>query len=166
MITKVAFKIKKNGSSENFGGTSNFRSNVRISGRTFEFPVERSKFKKTEQRKFRWYFEFPSNVRISGRTFEFPVERSKFKQTGHPKISVVHRISRRKFEFRWNVRISGRTFKIQKSGSSENLGGTSEFPVERTNFRSNVRISGRTFEFPVERSKFKRTGHPKISVVL
>ena len=51
--------------------------------------------------------------------------------------------------FRSNVRISGRTFKIQKNGSSENFGGT--------------RISGRTFEFPVERSKFKKTGHPKIS---
>ena len=31
---------------------------------------------------------------------------------------------------------------------------TFEFPVERSNFRSNVRISDRTFEFPAERSKF------------
>ena len=29
-------QIQKNGSSENFGGSRNFRSNVRISGRTFE----------------------------------------------------------------------------------------------------------------------------------
>ena len=55
---------------------------------------------------------------ISDRTFEFPVERSKFKKTGHPKISVVRRIS-------------GRTFKIQKDGSSKKFGGTSKF-------RSNV----------------------------
>merc|ERR1712183_606260 len=94
-ISGRTFKIQKNGSSGNFGGTSNFRSNVQNS-------------KTRVIRRFRWYVEFP-------------VERSKFKKTGHPKISVVRRIS-------------GRTFKIQKNGSSENCGGTS-------NFRSNVQNS-------------------------
>ena len=61
----------------------------RISGRTFEFPVERSKLKKTGHPKISVV------VGISGRTFEFPVERSKsgktfkFRKTGHPKIEVT-----------------------------------------------------------------------------
>ena len=49
---------------------SNFRSNVQISGRTFENPVERSKFKTTGHPKISLV------LRISGRTFEFLVERS------------------------------------------------------------------------------------------
>ena len=68
---------------------SNFWWYVRISGGTFEFPVERSNSEKRVIRKFRWYVEFPvvrSNfrwyVRISGRTF-------KFRKTGHPKIEVT-----------------------------------------------------------------------------
>merc|ERR1711938_361171 len=88
------------------------------------------------------------HIGISGRTFKIQ------KKTGHPKISVV-------------LGISGRTFKIQKNGSSENFGHT-------WNFRSNVQNSKKRvirkfrwyLEFPVERSKFKKTGHPKISVVL
>ena len=70
------------GTSEKFGGSRNFRSNVRISGRTFKIRKKTSKFKKTGN---------PKNsvvVGISGRTFEFPVERSKFKKTGHPKNEV------------------------------------------------------------------------------
>ena len=42
---------------------SNFRSNVQISGRTFEILAD----------------VFRSNVRISGRTFEFPAGLSKFR---------------------------------------------------------------------------------------
>ena len=96
---------------------------------------------KTGHPKFRWYFEFP-------------VERSKFKKTGHPKNSVVVGISGRTFEF--PVERS----KFERSGTSEKFGGNqncrsniqnskkrvirkfrwqSEFPVERSNFRSNVR---------------------------
>ena len=67
---------------EVFGKTFKFRKTghpkismvVGISGRTFEFPVERSK---------------------SGKTF-------KFRKTGHPKISVVLRISGRTFKIQKN----------------------------------------------------------------
>ena len=96
-------KIQKNGSSENFGGTSNFRSNV-------QNPEKRSNSEKWVIRKFRWYFEFPVERSKSRKTF-------KFRKTGHLKISVVLRISGRTFKIRKNVQ-------IQKNGSSENFGHT------------------------------------------
>ena len=44
-------KIQKNGTCEKFDGSRSFRSNVRISGRTFEFPEKRQNSKKRDIRK-------------------------------------------------------------------------------------------------------------------
>ena len=100
---------------------------VGISGRTFEFPIERSKSGKTFKFRKTGHPKISVVVGISGRTFEFPVERSNFRSNVQNSKKRVIR------KFRWYF----------------------EFPVERSNFRSNVRISDRTFEFPVERSNFR-----------
>ena len=61
-IRKIV-QIQQNGSSENFGGTWNFRSNV-------QNPEKRSNSEKQVIRKFRWYLEFPLELSKSGKNVQ------------------------------------------------------------------------------------------------
>ena len=84
---------------------------------------------------------------------EFPAKPSWSKKTGHWKISVVVGISGRKFEF--PVERSNFRSDVQnlENVNSQKKNRTLEKCCGSWNFRSNVRISGFTFEFPVEPSK-------------
>ena len=120
---------------------SKFRPDVRNSGRTFEIPVERSKFQSNIQRiNTSTYHHSNTNVRsITTPTF----------------VALQHQPS----EFRSNVRDSGQTFEIPAEHSRfrpnvRNSSRTFEFPVECSKFRPNIQNSNRTFKIPTERSKF------------